>query len=106
MPGVRSLFACTQLLTLCVFLSSRVDAGAIGVRGRRGTPQNESTTGQEAGTTEASDGGDHGEGEHTGLRYRVAKFDFAHVAGPLVVTGWILLASIAKIGEFGATSVL
>ena len=32
------------------------------------------------------------------IRYKVAKIDFNRVAAPLIVTAWILLASIAKIG--------
>ena len=90
MAGVRrSLLACILLLTLCVS-PAPVSAGAIPERSRRAANE---TTGSRGG--EATPTG--GEGE---LRYSVAKFDFAHVAGPLIVTGWILLASIAKIGEY------
>lgn len=88
MAGVRrSLLACILLLTLCVS-PAPVSAGAIPERSRRAANE---TTGSRSG--EAT-------GEEGELRYSVAKFDFAHVAGPLIVTGWILLASIAKIGEY------
>ena len=88
MAGVRrSLLACILLLTLCVS-PAPVSAGAIPERSRRAANE---TTGSRGGEATG------GEGE---LRYSVAKFDFAHVAGPLIVTGWILLASIAKIGEY------
>ncbi|KAI0211942.1 hypothetical protein LSAT2_003189, partial [Lamellibrachia satsuma] len=41
----------------------------------------------------------HAHEEHEVHRYHVAMVDFARIAGPFVVTGWILLASIAKIGK-------
>ena len=50
---------------------------------------NNSTSGQDD---------EHG-GHFRTIRYQVAKIDFNRVAGPLVVTAWILLASIAKIGK-------
>lgn len=40
---------------------------------------------------------DHGHGPPPDLK--VAKFDFAYVSGPLTIIVWILIASLAKLGE-------
>ena len=42
------------------------------------------------------------EGHHS-KRYQMAGFDFAYVADPFVISGWILLASLAKIGTVRTT---
>lgn len=54
--------------------------------------------------TTQNDTANHGDNEagHKEVhRYHVAMVDFARVADPFVITGWILLASIAKIGKHG-----
>ena len=101
MAGVRWLIVCLVVLALRVCVAP-AGAGAIPVRARRAVNET-SDAFTESGPREApgnetgaGEGGEEGE-----MRYSVAKFDFAHVAGPMIVTGWILLASIAKIGEFG-----
>ena len=83
-------------LRVCV---APAGAGAIPIRARRAVNETSDAL-TESGPQEAS--GNETDAEEEGeLRYSVAKFDFAHVAAPMIVTGWILLASIAKIGEFG-----
>ena len=49
-------------------------------------------------TTEAESENDTAT-EHEVHRYHVAMVDFGRVADPFIITGWILLASIAKIGK-------
>ncbi|KAK2181348.1 hypothetical protein NP493_403g07048 [Ridgeia piscesae] len=98
MAGVRWLIVCLVVLALRVCVAP-AGAGAIPVRARRAVNETsdaftESVPREAPGNeTGAGEGGEEGE-----MRYSVAKFDFAHVAGPMIVTGWILLASIAKIG--------
>lgn len=97
MAGVRWLLVCLLVLAFHGYLAP-VEAGTIRGRARRALNESMDDSGhEEAPGNETGEGREKGEGEQ---RYSVAKFDFAYVAGPMVVTGWILLASIAKIGEF------
>jgi len=50
-------------------------------------------------TTDGTNDTEHEVESHEIHRYHVAKVDFGRVADPFIITGWILLASIAKIGK-------
>lgn len=46
--------------------------------------------------------GQHGSGpsNREGMRYSVAAFDFNHVATPYIISLWIIIVGLAKIGKF------
>ena len=43
--------------------------------------------------------GDHRPGHEDPPPLKVAKFDFEHVQGPLIIILWVLIASLAKLGK-------
>jgi hypothetical protein len=43
--------------------------------------------------------GNKTEGHGHGHKIKVAKFDFQNIATPFIVTVWVLLASLLKVGE-------
>lgn len=56
------------------------------------------TNSHQEGSSHASAG--HGTSESTeDLRYAVASFDFHHVATPYIISLWIIIVGLAKIGE-------
>ena len=73
------------LLILGVLLSSQINSAS-----GRNFSSNRSTD---------NTNGDHRPGHEDPPPLKVAKFDFEHVQGPLIIILWVLMASLAKLGK-------
>ena len=73
------------LLILGVLLSSQIN----------------SASGSNSSSNHSTDNGDHENrpGHEDPPPLKVAKFDFEHVQGPLIIILWVLIASLAKLGK-------
>ena len=43
---------------------------------------------------------DDGHGEHGEERYKIAEINFERVSGPLIITSWLLLICVVKLGKY------
>ena len=80
------------VLTLCVFYGIQETTGEVGGRPVNQVQQNFGPDGEEVES--------HSVKKNETQRYALFKFQFHHVEIPYVICLWILLASIAKIGEY------